>query len=100
MDKSIKDKPTRELSTHIGRLRRSIDEIDQEIMRLINQRLLLARQIGNLKKEGGIQIKDSVREKEIINRLLAQNNGLMSQTGLRNIFAAIIAEGRNVQRAR
>ncbi len=100
MVKSITDKQTRDLNTHIGRLRQSIDEIDEEIMGLINQRLSLAKQVGNFKKQGGIQITDSDREKEIMNRLLAINNGPLSDNGLRDIFGAIIAEGRNVQRTR
>jgi len=99
MDKSITDKKTRgDLKTRIGRLRRNIDKIDKEIMGLINQRLSLAKQIGNLKKQGDIQITDGDREKEIMNRLLAKNNGLLSDSGLRNIFGAVIAEGRRVQK--
>jgi chorismate mutase/prephenate dehydratase len=98
MHKSIQDKSTGDLNTPIGRLRRAIDEIDQKIMELINQRLSLAKQIGGFKKQGGIQITDSTREKEIMNRLLRKNNGPVSDSGLRNIFSVIIAEGRNVQR--
>ena len=82
----------------IGVLRQAIDEIDEKILNLINQRLSLAKQIGDLKKQGGIQIKDSGREKEILNRLQEKNNGPVGSDGLRNIFNAIIAEGRNVQR--
>ena len=67
-------------------------------MDLINQRLSLAKQIGDVKKQGGIQITDNAREKEILNRLLEKNKGPMRADGLRNIFGAIIAEGRNVQR--
>ena len=93
MDKSIPDK-----RTDIGALRQAIDEVDEKIMELINQRLSLAKQVGDFKKQGGIQITDSDREKEIMNRLLEKNNGPMSDNGLRNIFGAIIAEGRNVQR--
>ena len=84
---------------NISTLRLAIDEIDEKIMDLINRRLLLAKQIGNVKKKDGIQITDRQREKEIINRLLEKNNGPLGDDGLRNIFAAIIAEGRNVQRA-
>ena len=98
MPKSIPDKPTGDLNTDIGKLRQAIDEIDENIMDLINQRLLLAKQVGDFKKQGGIQITDSDREKEIMSRLLEKNNGPMSDNGLRNIFGAIIAEGRNVQR--
>jgi chorismate mutase/prephenate dehydratase len=81
----------------ISALRLAIDEIDEKIMDLINQRLLLARQIGNIKKKGGIQIADHRREKEILDRLLEKNKGPVSDRGLRNIFGAIITEGRNVQ---
>jgi chorismate mutase/prephenate dehydratase len=78
-------------------LRLAIDEIDERIMDLINRRLLLAKQIGNVKKRGAIQITDRKREKEILNRLLKKNNGPLGDDGLQNIFSAIIAEGRNVQ---
>ena len=79
-------------------LRQAIDEIDETILDLINQRLSLAKQIGDFKKQGGIQITDRNREKEIMNHLLEKNTGPVSDKGLRNIFDAIIAEGRNVQR--
>ena len=98
MHKSTPDKQTGDPNTNIGVLRQAIDEIDEKIMELINQRLSLAKQVGDFKKQDGIQITDSDREKEIMNRLLEKNNGPMSGNGLRNIFGAIIAEGRNVQR--
>jgi chorismate mutase/prephenate dehydratase len=97
MDKHSPDKRSEDPNTHIGRLRLSIDEIDEKILELINQRLSLAKKVGNFKKQGGIQIKDRNREKEIMERLLEKNNGPVSDDGLRNIFDAIIAEGRNVQ---
>ena len=98
MDKSIPEKGTGDPKTSIGLLRQAIDEIDEKIMALINQRLSLAKQVGDFKKQDGIRITDSDREKEIMNRLLEKNNGPVSANGLRNIFGAIIAEGRNVQR--
>ena len=97
MDKSITDRPGGDPSADIGVLRQAIDEIDEKIMDLINQRLSLAKQIGDFKKQGGIQITDSEREKEIMKRLVEKNNGPMRDDGLRNIFGTIIAEGRNVQ---
>ena len=97
MDKSIPDKQTGDLKTEIGKLRRAIDVIDGNIMDLINQRLLLAAKIGDLKKQGEIQVLDKGRETEILNRLLEKNKGPVSNDGFRNIFSAIIAQGRNVQ---
>jgi chorismate mutase/prephenate dehydratase len=98
MNKSNTFKSGGGLKADIGELRHTIDEIDDKILDLINQRLSLAKQIGDFKKQGGIQIADREREKEILNRLLEKNDGPIGADGLRNIFEAIIAEGRNAQR--
>ena len=97
MTESNTHRPGRNPKTDIGMLRQAIDEIDEKILDLINQRLSLAKQLGDLKKQGGIQIKDRGREEEILNRLLTKNNGPVRTDGLRNIFEAIISEGRKVQ---
>lgn len=97
MNKSNTYRPGDDPKADIGVLRQAIDEIDETILDLINQRLSVAKQIGDFKKQGGIQITDSEREKEILNRLLEKNKGPLGADGLRNIFEAIIAEGRTVQ---
>jgi chorismate mutase len=97
MNKSKPYRPGGDPKEDIGVLRQAIDKIDENILDLLNQRLSLAKQIGDFKKQDGIQITDSGREKKILNRLLKKNNGPMGADGLRNIFNAIIAEGRNVQ---
>ena len=98
MPESTADKPGGNPNAAISTLRLAINEIDEKLMDLINRRLLLAQQIGSVKKQGGIQITDRQREKEIIERLLQKNKGPLGDDGLRRIFAAIIAEGRNVQK--
>ena len=97
MDKLNADKHGGDPSADIELLRQAIDGIDEKILGLINQRLSLAKQIGDFKKQSGLQITDSGREKEILNRLLEKNTGPIDADGLRNIFEAIIAEGRNIQ---
>ena len=97
MNESNTYKPGGDPKADIGKLRQSIDVIDEKILDLINQRLSLAKRIGDLKKQGGIQTLDSGREKEILDGLLEKNKGPMGAAGLHNIFNAIIAEGRNVQ---
>ena len=98
MDKSNANRLGGDSNTDIDLLRQAIDGIDDKILDLINQRLSLAKQIGGLKKQGGLQITDSEREKQILNRLLEKNNGPLEADGLRHIFEAIIAAGRQVQR--
>ena len=97
MDKSIPDKPNGDLIMDIGKLRQAIDVIDANILDLINERLLLAAQIGDLKKQSSLQVLDKQREAKIMDRLLDKNKGPVSDKGLRNIFGAIITESRNVQ---
>jgi chorismate mutase len=97
VNKSNTYRPGGDPKADIGVLRQAIDEIDETILDLINQRLSVAKQIGDFKKQVGIQITDSEREKEILNRLLEKNKGPLGADGLRNIFEAIIAEGRTVQ---
>lgn len=98
MPESTPDKPGGNANADISALRLAIDEIDEQIMDLINRRLLLAEQIGGIKKQSGIQITDVKREKEILDHLLKKNNGPLGDDCLRHVFAAIIAEGRNVQK--
>lgn len=89
-----------DINAEIKALRSSIDEIDDEILRLINRRLLLAAQIGAVKKHSGIQVKDSLREQNIMRRLADRNKGPLNEQGLRAIFKAIIAEGRHIQQSK
>ena len=98
MDKPSPDITTDELNADIATLRYAIDGIDAKILDLINRRLLLARQIGGLKTRAGIRITDSARENEITRRLLNINRGPLNDDGLHNIFTAIIAEGRKIQK--
>jgi chorismate mutase/prephenate dehydratase len=99
MPKPVPDSIGGNSHADIAKLRLAIDEIDEKIMDLINRRLMLAKQIGGMKKQVGIRIMDTVREKEIIDRLRQKNHGPLDDVGLRHIFAAIIAEGRSVQKA-
>ena len=97
MDKSNPNKPTGDLNTNIEELRDAIDEIDEKILGLINQRLLLVTQIGRFKRQSGIQIVDSSREKAVLDRLREGNAGPLQENALHQIFTAIIAAARNIQ---
>lgn len=45
-------------------LRRKIDQIDDEILRLLKERVDLMEIIGKLKKQGNLSVRDVKREKE------------------------------------
>ena len=76
--------------TRISALRSAIDEIDDRLLALINDRLKLAAQIGTIKKMAGNPVKDLEREKRIISRLQDANYGPIENDLLHRVFADII----------
>ncbi len=83
--------------TDIPILRKRVDAIDDQILELINQRLLAARDIGRIKQRAGTAVVDSRREGEIFQRLLSLNKGPLKTGGLFRIFGSTIMSGREVQ---
>lgn len=74
-----------------------IDEIDEEIIRLLNRRARLATKVGVLKIKAGIPICDPQRERIVIGRVLAANAGPLDETAVGKIFRRIIRESRRVE---
>lgn len=99
MDKPSKKEhiPNGVLTLAITGLRRDIDKIDEQILELINQRLLLASEIGKIKAKQGERLVDGARESTLVKRLLSLNNGPLSKQALRHIFTEIIAAAREIQ---
>jgi shikimate dehydrogenase len=83
--------------TAIESLRGRIDQIDDQILELINQRLAAARQIGEIKNRSGTAVVDSGRESQVYQRLSLSNNGPLKENALHRIFRAVIAAGRGIQ---
>ena len=86
------------LAKRLKENRMKIDLIDQKLFGLLNQRLLIALEIGNVKKEMGIKICDPGREKEVLERLSRRNRGPLKEEDLKKIFATIIKVCRRSQR--
>jgi len=88
-----------DLDSHIGTLRNSIDKIDEEILDLINRRLLAAGEIGKVKKAKGNQILDRAHEDSIFQRLSAINKGPLGKNALNYIFGEIFSASREIQQS-
>ncbi|MCP3951760.1 MAG: chorismate mutase [Desulfobacterales bacterium] len=91
------DSQSRQTADRIESLRRAIDAIDDRLLSLINDRLKLAAQIGSLKQVAGNPVKDREREKHIINRLKASNNGPIDNDLLSRVFVDIIRASCHLQ---
>jgi hypothetical protein len=64
MPKPVPDSTGSNTHADVAKLRLAIDEIDEKIMDLINRRLMLAKQIGDVKKQVGIRIWTSCAKKK------------------------------------
>ena len=82
----------------IDRLRKQIDEIDEEILTLIAKRMQKAKKIGEIKRAKGLKIKDNEREREVIEKWKRKAKELnLSKEFVEKIVKEIIRESRDVQ---
>ena len=78
-------------------LRKTIDELDQEIIRLLKERMRVSKKVGALKEKLHIPIEDQNREKEIIERLTQQVGKNLTEEQLIRVFTAVFKSSKQVQ---
>ena len=78
----------------IDALRARIDRVDGKVVKLLNQRMRAARQIGKLKNADGRAVYAPHREAVIFRRLAEVNDGPMPNEALRSVYREIISACR------
>jgi len=81
----------------VDALRKKIDQIDEKVVALLNDRATLAQRIGQAKNSAHQEIYVPGREKEILKRISQLNPGPISSTAIRSIFREIISASRSVE---
>ena len=59
----------KEQSTNLDQLRRKIDTVDHKLLILLKQRMMLSQNIGRIKQDKILAIKNQRREIEILNNV-------------------------------
>src|SRR5262245_33518880 len=77
--------------------RKRINELDRELLRLLNERAQIALKVGESKKEAGVSLCDHTREKEVVERMCAANEGPLDDRAIIELYRAIIHESRRIQ---
>ena len=77
--------------------RAAIDAIDDELLRLLNNRAELALKVGAVKRLRDASLLDNNREREVLTRLCRQNPGPLDEKSVAHIFQRIIDECLHVQ---
>lgn len=78
----------------IKKLRNEIDILDNKIMELLETRFLIAKEIGEAKKELNVNVLDSNREEAI----LLKTSKFSHSPQISNIYKTIMNESKNIQR--
>jgi chorismate mutase-like protein len=87
-----------DLQKDIFRWRDRIDAIDQELVKLLNERAHSAEEIGKLKLRLGLDAYSPEREKEVMHNVTKANPGPLSFEAIKRLFERIIDESRSVER--
>jgi chorismate mutase/prephenate dehydratase len=82
----------------INDIRRRIDSVDDEVLRLLNERMRLVQAIGEIKRHQGLAVSDPVREGEIVRRLAEANGGPLPDTAIGEIFREIFSAARCLEK--
>ncbi|MGD1891849.1 MAG: prephenate dehydratase [Cyclobacteriaceae bacterium] len=84
-------------SAKLNEYRQRIDQIDDQLLSLLNERMEVVRQVGELKRSSNSIIYRPEREKAILDRLKEYNSGLLPETAIDAIFLEIFAVSRNIE---
>ena len=76
----------------IGNLRKKIDRLDLELIKVIDKRQKIANEIVKIKIKNEIPIEDVKREKEIINQL--SKKSILSNEFIEDIFQVIFKKSK------
>lgn len=87
------------LGQEIDARRREIDAIDDELLRLLNQRAVLAFRLLGSKRNVGLAVCDPQRELDVVMRARTSNHGPLDGSAVEVIFRCIVTEVRKAEEA-
>ncbi|MBI3912434.1 MAG: prephenate dehydratase [Armatimonadetes bacterium] len=82
----------------INAYRQRINELDEEIVRLLNERAECARAIGQVKEDTELATFAPAREAEVLDHILRVNQGPIEQEAMGAIYHEIISACRALER--
>ena len=86
----------------IDDLRRRIDQLDEQLIDLLNERANCALEIGKLKHDLGLEVYQPDREAEVLHHVRSHGKQTDSPLGgdaIVRVFERIIDEARRIERA-
>ena len=82
----------------IDNIRTQIDQLDDQLLEIFNQRAALALRIGEIKKVQNLAVYDPNREQRIFTRMQEANKGPLDNGAIVRLFERVIDESRSLER--
>jgi chorismate mutase len=82
----------------IGDWRKKIDELDEQIVKLISQRAEAAQAIGELKRTSALPVYEPKREQQVFDHVCKSNPGPLADAEMLHVYERIIDVMRTLQR--
>lgn len=86
--------------TELEQYRKEIDQIDQELTRLVEERFEVAKKVASYKIDHGLPVLDVSREELVIGRNQKRLKNQEYLEDLTDFFAALMAISRRIQEKR
>jgi chorismate mutase/prephenate dehydratase len=83
------------MSDELKKFRAQIDRIDDELLKLFNQRAALAQQIGHAKGDSAVLRPE--REAQVLLRMAQTNTGPLANQGVTQLFTEIMSQCRALE---
>lgn len=71
-------------------MRRRIDDLDRDLLRVLNKRASIVKDIARFKRETGAPIHDAERVRFIFNRAKQLNSGPLPDEKIEKFFTAVL----------
>jgi chorismate mutase len=84
--------------SRLDELRRRIDDIDEQLVKLLSARAQCALQIGHEKRSAGLEVYQPSREAEVLGHVQRINTGPLDNEAVKRLFERIIDEARRLER--
>lgn len=75
----------------LDNIRKKIDALDSELLRLLNERADLVHEVGEIKKKDGLEIYAPEREEQLLQSLIAKSEGRLPEKSIRAIYREIMS---------
>ncbi|HUW25057.1 MAG TPA: prephenate dehydratase [Gallionella sp.] len=83
------------MSEELKQFRKQIDRLDDELLKLVNQRAMLAQHIGRVKEDGAVLRPE--REAQVLQRLQENNTGPLGNVAVAQLFTEVISQCRALE---